>query len=368
MKEGYNLLENILEEKYNQILNETKNEEHLKLSEIKSKAEKKAGNKKITFGPWIGIYRDSNVFENIGGKYFSETNLSKINKLRNDNVHYGYTLKPTDVIFVYICLVNILKELNYETAQKSHKLCEICFRDFATTKLKNTKVCDICKKILSNLNNFLEERKNKINELIFEIRGLDDYSIKDRWKIYVFKLLQEKHDIKQVSKQRAMREIYKEKKQLEIFKFLFNLMRKECSGIGAEDFFLDACFDSYLKEKIRGKDKKRLLEKQEATLRGKSMREEDIIEFIRKKDFHRYGIDFSKIPSKELKIIEIGGIFECMIILLEKIYNFVIALNCLQSHIKDEEGEFDLIPPINEGDLTELLKMFKSKEENYEDN
>ena len=197
------LLAQVMREKYYQILQQSTPE---KASEIKKVRDEKAKGRKdeeLGLGLWIGIYSDARLFERATYIFFTAENLNNINSLRKAIAHPRKTSKRVDheVWSVYVCLVNILRELDYIIQPESHKLCQICLTERATKKFglkdkafgreKHLKICDKCHAIISVLWKIKTEKEMKMLEEIFELRCMFDGSLIDSYKKYLPKELRE---------------------------------------------------------------------------------------------------------------------------------------------------------------------------------
>ncbi len=370
--ESANLLCSALTRSFNEISRNLPPVEKRKLTIIKDKKSKGKKDEYIGLGQWIGVYRECNLFSVVNGNYLTPKNLNEINNLRNRFAHDSdYNLKRDEAFFTYVTTMNILKECGCYIPQKVHKLCAVCLENWAIRLGK----CDTCSKKLKILTDNIMGRKNKINQLILEIRCIFNPKLRDSYKKYMPKYLlgepemgdyvipipeTKNHKRKRLEKERtykkfdkarkeakikAMETVFREEFHLKIFNFIINLARK--SGEAYMEGFSSKLADRW-KEFI---DKNQILAPfDKRQYAGKELETYLLLELS------------EKISEKELRdellqksnIIEVGGIYEAAIDFLGHLLSYFKALN---EFVEIREWAFS---DISEEEIETLFKMFQS--------
>lgn len=359
-----NFLEEIMVKEYEKHLERVKDKnEHSKLLEIKTSEEKKIAPKKMSLGRWIGIFRETKIFQQIEGKYFNVEILNKINKIRNDREHDGLKLKKENALYVYVCLVNGLIELGYDISSKIHKICRFCNKNVCAKEYgKRYKffLCNDCYIKLKGIDRYIKSLNDKIHILIFDIR-YNYYSDSECLKIYEIKEAMSKRLKDKLIEEKKMNFYGKNSKQKQIFLSLFQLIRRNYKTSAVEELYEDKVI-SGLAEIKKFEDCQQKLEGEildldflegEKTVPGSI---ETLFFPIREngpKLISMYDYDNELIESylKKFGRKEIAIIFNAMLGLLTILYNYL--------KIKNELTEEMEICGYNASDIENLLKIFK---------
>lgn len=117
----------------------------------------------VIFAKLVKILDEKGVFE--GKKYFNRSNVYRMYKVRCKCSHDRLEPNLSEVEFIYKSLIDILKELGYET-KISKKLCASCSKRWAT----HNNFCKICNDLIAILGKYQQDKINIIKSLILRIR------------------------------------------------------------------------------------------------------------------------------------------------------------------------------------------------------